>query len=92
MILAMITPPVVLIILVVVALALIILVPKLKKSTKLDNLSDGLFGSMDKDSTDSVINKMDKVKEVLTDKVKENADKVKDALADSDKINKTLGK
>ena len=88
----MITPPVILLIIVVVALVLIFIIPKMKKSTKLDNLNDGLFGSMDKSSTDSIINKVEQGKDALVDKIKQNADKVKDALADSDKINKTLDK
>ena len=74
MMLAMITPPVILLIIVVVALVLIFIIPKMKKSTKLDNLNDGLFGSMDKSSTDSIINKVEQGKDALVDKIKQNAD------------------
>ncbi len=82
----MITPPILILTIVVVALILIVVVPKMKKSTGLDNLDKGLFGSVDKSSTDSVINKIQQGKDALTDKAKENAQKVKDVLADTKKI------
>ena len=88
--LAMIAPPLVLLTIVVIAIVLILVVPKLRSSKKVDKLADGLFSNPPKNSTDSLINEIKEDKEHLADKVKQNVKTIKDINKDSEKINKNL--
>lgn len=86
--LAVLTPPVIGLMLVALAIALMIIVPKMRKSSKIDKLADDLFGDAPRNKTDELLNNISDAKEGLVNKVKENTQKVKDAIKDSEKINK----
>ena len=88
--LAILNPPTVILMLVVIAIVGIIVIPKLKKSTKVDKLANDLFKSPPEDSTNDLIGQMKDAKSGLQDKVKQNAKIVKDAQQDSEKITKRL--
>ncbi len=89
-ILAILNPPTVVLILVLLAITLILVIPKLKKSDKVEKLADDLFKAPEKRTTDGLINQMKDAKDGLVDKVKKNADTVKKAIKDSEKISKNL--
>lgn len=86
--LAVIAVPIVIVTGCLVAVALIIIVPMMKKSSKVDKIASGLFDAPSKESTDGLLNTIASTKDKLVDKTKENARAIKDALADQNKINK----
>lgn len=88
--LAVLTPPVIGLMLVALAIALMIIVPKMRKSSKIDKLADDLFGEAPRNKTDELLNNISDAKEGLVNKVKENTQKVKDAIKDTEKINKKI--
>ena len=88
--LAIVILPITILILVAFALLLMWLVPKLKKSRGIDNLTDGLFNAPVKDTVDNVIEDIKDGKDKLVQKSKENAEKVKEFVKEQSKIDEGL--
>ena len=76
--------------LIVVLIGLIFLYIKLKNSSFINKLSDGLFSAPKDDTVDEAIDGIKSNKETLKQKSVENAKTIKDVAAEQEKINKNI--
>lgn len=77
-------------VLVGVIILFLLIFPMLKKSKKVDNLTDGLFNEHVSNTVDDCIDKIQNGKDGLVQKGKEVAQEIKDKIEEQTKIDKNL--
>lgn len=89
-ILAMLPPPVMLLILIVISITLLIAIPKLKNSRRVDKLADELFASPKKHTVDEAIDSIDSNKKKLEEQSVSNKKTLEEISREQEKIKKNL--
>jgi len=88
--LAVMSPPVMLLFLVIAVAVILLLFINLKKSKGVDKLADGLFKPVEENTVDDCIDKIKQGKDGLVEKSKEISKTIADKTKEQAKINKNL--